>query len=210
MADADLSALVGFHQFPQAVGFFDAYKAELRVIPVTAAGFELDFPEREKARQGLLFDADILNPLERNRACVSADNSAFDANIMLANVIMEPHPRQPAKKETEQENRTDSGNGNQRVVTSPRAEKGGKYGKNELRQSGDEADEQAEDVELYSFIPGFLDIRVLGVGIGQIVSARIAARMASRIAKASAWSKPGNVTVLLWLPAVCTVNVARS
>lgn len=127
VAHARLSTLVGLYQFAQAVGFFDAHKAQLRIIPVTTACFEFDFPQREEARQRLLFNADILNALERNGAGVSADNSAFD--VISCSRYRNRIQDNQRKKKAEQQDRADGGDGNQRDCRFLVPKKAAKIGK---------------------------------------------------------------------------------
>ena len=127
---------------------------------------------------------------------------------MFADEILKPQPCQPTKEQAEyQNNRDDDGNEN-RIVGFSDTEDRGNHRKHQLRKPRDKADQQAADMQPFAIDGGRQILRRIN-GFVHKLSCRIAARMASRIASASAFARPGNATLLLWLPAVCTVSVAR-
>jgi hypothetical protein len=128
------------HDLAKPVCFFCTDKAQFCIVAMAAAGFELDLAESKNARQRLLLNADILNSFIGDRACIAAEHAAFDADVMLADMIPKPRPCQPTEKQAEEQNGDHHANRDQRIAGPARTEHGGENRKDQLRDAGDEAD----------------------------------------------------------------------
>ncbi len=63
----DKPGLARAHYFAQPLGLLKRDIAQLGILALTAAGFELDLSDAENTRQWLLFDADVLDTVIGDR-----------------------------------------------------------------------------------------------------------------------------------------------
>ena len=220
------AGLARSHQFTQSLGLGYANVTQLGIVTRAPSGFKFDLCQSHDPRQRLLLDTDVLNSLIGDRPRCPAQYPLFDPDIVLAYKIAKAHPAEPAGEQAEKQRYQYYDRNQNRVVGRPHAEHCGDNREHQLRQAGNETDEQANDVQPFAFVSRHLSVgierrrdtmnwratdgplvcargvRVFEVGRAQIASCRIAARMVSRMTSASAWSSPGKLTVLLWLPAV--------
>ena len=172
-----------------------ADKAQPGIIAGTAAGFEFDLAQAEKPRQRLLLDTDILNSLERNRTRAAAQHTLFNPDVILTDKIAKARQCEPTEKQAEKQNAQNDDRNKNGTIGLAGAEYGGEKRKYQLGQSRDKANQYAGYMQPLSIIGRGLAPD--GKRLAHIASCRIAARMVSRMASASAWRSPGSVTRLL-------------
>src|SRR5690606_8174010 len=73
------------------------------------AGFEADARDAERARDQPLFDADILDAVERDGAVLARQHAAFDDDLIVADEETKAHPAEPGRAEREEQEGAERG-----------------------------------------------------------------------------------------------------
>jgi hypothetical protein len=169
---------------PRRVGFADI--AQLGLFTLAAAGFETDHRQPQQPRQRRLLDADVGDPVVGYRARRAAEQSAFDADIVVADEVAEAPPVEPAVEQTAEQDHGDHRHRSE--IAAAGAVERGDNRHEQIGQPGQRGDDQPQRAQ--PFAPGLL---VAGFGRGQAWPCRICARIASRIASAAPSLSPGRV-----------------
>ena len=140
--------------FAQPAGFLQRNKAQLGIIAFATAGFKLDLAQPEQSGEWFLFDADILNAIIGDGACCAAQQAAFDADVVLANMIVGAQPCDPAEEQAgEQDRQYDQ---RRAKIAAPCAEYRSEHRKDQLRDAGYKADNQSKRMQALTFTGAFV------------------------------------------------------
>ena len=200
----DLAALARAHGLAQRLGFGRVDVADGDLVLAAGAGLELDLDHAEQPRDQRLLEADVLDPLVRHRARGAAEQAALDADVAIADAVLEMTPADVSEQRAEQDHQCDRGEDEYPPPPHPCEPKStAATGNSRLRRPV---------IAPTTKLRGLVRRHSSGRGgrlAGHIVSRLTCARISSRIAAASAWASPGSVTDALCVPAVCSTSVAR-
>ncbi len=199
------AAAMGADRRAQRLRFVQPDRVEAGVILLAAgAGFEPDLGDAQRARHQPLFDADVLDAVERNGAVLARQHPAFDHHGVGADDKTKAQPLEPRGDQRDQQEGEDRRDDIDPVAG--KAERGDRG--QEIERAWPELDDRERQRRRMQPLPVRLGLR-RGSGQGGFAHAKsvwIWRRIVSRIAAARSARSPGSVTVLLWVPDVWTIR----